>query len=59
VLVVRNLTRNVQQGHLEEIFKQFGVVQKVTLPTDEKVRSRSRHSQSARPLPFPLLIPAR
>lgn len=39
-LVVRALTRNVQEGHLEEIFKHFGTVTKVDLPTDPKVRRR-------------------
>lgn len=41
MLVVRNLTRNVQEGHLEEIFKQFGVVHKVTLPTDPKASAHT------------------
>lgn len=37
---MKNLTRNIVKEHLEEIFANFGKLEKVDLVLDEKVSAR-------------------
>ena len=38
ILVVNGISRNITEGHLEEIFSNFGKIKKVRIPLDEKYK---------------------